>query len=252
MSIVYHDLAAEVAALRFEKNSEKSKYYRDIITFDIETTSYSKYVSFMYVWQMCINGSCFYGRYWEEFLDFIAYLQNYNCKFIVWVHNLSFEFAFIQDLIKWDKVFAINYHKPIYAMSQNVIFRCSYLMSNLSLEKLGENYELETRKLVDRLDYTLTRHYATELTEDDLAYCENDVRVLYEYIDLWLEKYQNFSPAAMPYTSTGYTRKYLRDKASEDKSFKQLRSIVGEASPRDVKLYHLLQRAFAGGYTHEC
>ena len=25
---------------------------------------------------------------------------------------------------------------------------------------------------------------------------------------------------------------------------------MGEASPRDVKLYHLLQRAFAGGYTH--
>lgn len=250
MSIVYHDLAAEVAALRFEKNSEKSKYFRDIITFDIETTSYSKYVSFMYVWQMCINGSCFYGRYWEEFLDFVDYLKNYNCKFIIWVHNLSFEFAFIQDLIEWDKVFAINYHKPIYAMSQNVIFRCSYLMSNLSLEKLGENYELETRKLVDRLDYTLTRHYATELTEDDLAYCENDVRLLYEYIDLWLEKYKNFSPAAMPYTSTGYTRKYLRDKAQDDKSFKQLRSIVNEASPRNVKLYHLLQRAFAGGYTH--
>jgi hypothetical protein len=248
--IQYHDLNREIAALSFQKRTERSKYYMDIITFDIETTSYNKYVSFMYVWQICINGRCFYGRKWEEFIEFIKYLQLYNGMFVVWVHNLSFEFSFIQDLFKWDNVFAINFHKPIYAKSDNVIFRCSYLMSNLSLEKLGENYELSTRKLKDTLDYSLIRHQETELTETDLNYCENDVRVLYEYIDLWLRKYQNFSPAAMPLTSTGYTRKYLRDKASEDKQFKALRSIVSEASPRQRKLYNLLQRAFAGGYTH--
>lgn len=248
--IIYHDLEKEIAALTFTKRTERSKYYMDIITFDIETTSYNKYTAFMYVWQICINGSCFYGRKWEEFIEFIKYLQMYNGMFVVWVHNLSFEFGFIQDLFKWENVFALNFHKPIYAKSDNVIFRCSYLMSNLSLEKLGENYDLDTRKLKDTLDYSLTRHQETELTQTDLNYCENDVRVLYEYIRLWLEKYQNFSPAAMPLTSTGYTRKYLRDKASEDKQFKALRSIVSEASPRQRKLYNLLQRAFAGGYTH--
>lgn len=248
--IRYHDLEAEIRCLTFVKNSERSKYYRDIITFDIETTSYSKSIAFMYVWQICINGSCFYGRHWNEFQEFIEYLQKYTGFFVVWVHNLSFEFGFIQDLFKWSNVFAINFHKPIYAKSDNVIFRCSYLMSNLSLEKLGENYELETRKLTDTLDYSLIRHSETELTDTDLAYCENDVRVLYEYIQLWLDKYKNFSPAAMPYTSTGYTRKHMRDRAADDKQFGQLRTIVAEASPRDIKLYHLLQRAFAGGYTH--
>lgn len=248
--IRYHDLEAEIRCLTYDKNSDRSKYYRDIITFDIESTSYSKNIAFMYVWQMCINGYCFYGRHWEEFQEFIEYLQKYKNFFIIWVHNLSFEFGFIQDLFEWENVFAINYHKPIYAKTGNVIFRCSYLMSNLSLEKLGENYDLNTRKLVDKLDYSLTRHQETELSEEELMYCENDVRVLYEYIELWLDKYQNFSPVVMPYTSTGYTRKYLRDKASEDKAFKQLRSIVAEASPRQLLLYHLLQRAFAGGYTH--
>ena len=208
--IRYHDLDSEIRCLTFEKRTERSKYYKDIITFDIETTSYNNYIAFMYVWQICINGSCFYGRRWEEFAEFIKYLQMYKGVFVVWVHNLSFEFGFIQDLFKWDNVFAVNFHKPIYAKSDNVIFRCSYLMSNLSLAKLGENYELPTRKLEDKLDYSLIRHHETELTETDLNYCENDVRVLYEYIDLWLQKYQNFSPAAMPLTSTGYTRKYLR------------------------------------------
>ena len=248
--ICYHDLQKELSCITFDKNSERAKYYRDIITFDIESTSYSKSVAFMYVWQICINGCCFYGRYWEEFTELVEELKKYNGHFVIWVHNLSFEFGFIQELFKWDNVFPINYHKPIYAKTQNVIFRCSYLMSNLSLEKLGENYELDTRKLVDTLDYSLIRHQETELTEQDLAYCENDVRVLYEYIKLWLEKYENFSPGKMPYTSTGYTRKYMRDKASEDKAYQQLRLIVQEASPRAAVLYHLMQRAFAGGYTH--
>lgn len=248
--IRYHDLQEELRALTFQKVSDRAKYYTDIITFDIETTSYSKTVSFMYVWQICINGSCFYGRTWEEFRELITMLQMYKDTFVIWVHNLSFEFGFIQDLFPWENVFAINYHKPIYAKTENIIFRCSYLMSNLSLEKLGDNYELNTRKLVDRLDYSLIRHSETELTEEELAYCENDVRVLYEYIELWLQKYKNFSPAYMPLTSTGYTRKHLRDKASDDKAYKQLRMIVSEASPRNIKLYHLLQRVFAGGYTH--
>lgn len=248
--IRYHDLQEELRSLTFEKATERAKYYTDIITFDIETTSYSKSVSFMYVWQLCINGNCFYGRYWNEFQELITMLQTYKDTFVIWVHNLSFEFGFIQDLFSWENVFAVNFHKPIYAKSENVIFRCSYLMSNLSLEKLGDNYELETRKLVDKLDYSLIRHSETELDPIELQYCENDVRVLYEYIKLWLEKYKNFSPSYMPLTSTGYTRKHLRDKASDDKSYKQLRMIVNEASPRNIKLYHLLQRVFAGGYTH--
>lgn len=182
--IRYHDLQEELRSLTFQKISDRARYYTDIITFDIETTSYSKTVSFMYVWQICINGSCFYGRTWEEFKELITMLQMYKDTFVIWVHNLSFEFGFIQDLFPWENVFAINYHKPIYAKTENIIFRCSYLMSNLSLEKLGDNYELNTRKLVDRLDYSLIRHSETDLTEEELAYCENDVRVLYEYIDL--------------------------------------------------------------------
>lgn len=248
--IRYHDLQEEIRALRFEKATERGRYYTDIITFDIETTSYNKAVSFMWVWQMCINGSCFYGRHWEEFIEFVSVLQKYKTLFVIWVHNLSFEFGFIQDLFKWENVFAINYHKPVYAKTDNVIFRCSYLMSNLSLEKLGDNYDLDTRKLVDKMDYSLIRHSETEITDEELMYCENDVRVLYEYIELWLRKYQSFSTAKMPLTSTGYTRKHLRDKASDEKQYKQLRDIVQDASPRNITLYHLLQRVFAGGYTH--
>lgn len=246
----YHYLAEELRCLNYELCSERSKYYSDIITFDIESTSLNKKTAFMYVWQMCINGTVFYGRYWEEFQEFIQALQMYKNNFVIWIHNLSFEFSFIQDLFIWENVFAVNFHKPIYAKTENVIFRCSYLMSNLSLAKLAENYDLPVQKLVGDLDYSLIRHPETPLTEQELAYCENDVLVLYHYIKLWLDKYGSFSPRKMPYTSTGYTRMHLREKASESKNYKQLRDIVQEASPRTLLLYHLMQRAFAGGYAH--
>ena len=109
--IRYHDLQEELRSLTFEKATERAKYYTDIITFDIETTSFSKSVSFMYVWQLCINGNCFYGRYWNEFQELITMLQNYKDTFVIWVHNLSFEFGFIQDLFSWENVFAVNFHK---------------------------------------------------------------------------------------------------------------------------------------------
>lgn len=248
--MIYHDLQKELRSLTFETCSEKSKYYKDIISFDIESTSYDKKTAYMYIWQMCINGVCFYGRYWYEFKEFIDLLYSYKHNFVIWIHNLSFEFSFIQDLFIWENVFAVNFHKPIYAKTENVIFRCSYLMSGLSLAKLAENYELPVRKLEGDLDYSLIRTPETPLTEEELAYCENDVLILYYYIALWLDKYGSFSPRKMPYTSTGYTRMHLREKASQSKNYKQLRDIVQEASPKTIQLYHAMQRSFAGGYAH--
>lgn len=250
--MIYHDLQKEISCLTFEKCGEKSKYYKDIITFDIETTSYTEKIAFMYIWMMCINGTVFYGDSWEQFIEFIDYLKQYNIYFVVWIHNLSFEFAFMQDLFEWDKVFATNFHKPIFCITQNVFFRCSYQMSGLSLAKVAENYKLPVQKLKGDLDYSLTRlPKITPLTDQERAYCENDVLILYHYIDFWLEECGgSFSPQNMPYTATGYTRKHLRDRASEEKQYKALRDIVKEASPTDPILYHLMQRCFAGGYTH--
>lgn len=233
--------------------NNKAKYYNDIITFDIETTSYSKDISFMYIWQMCINGKCFYGREWYEFIKIIEHLNDIanNVKlFVVWVHNLSFEFRFLEKLFEWEKVFAVSAHKVIYCKTGNVIFRCSYQMSNLPLGKLSSAFQLPVEKMQGDLDYKLIRHNKTELTEKELKYCENDVLVLYYYIKYMLEKYGSFSPSKLPYTLTGFTRLYLREKVREEKQYTQFRNIVQEASPNTKELYNLMQRCFAGGYTH--
>lgn len=248
--IKYFDIFEIEKKLTFHKQNNKEKFSHDIITFDIETTSYSKYVSFMYVWQVNINGSNYYARYWEEFKQLINLLNSFNYNFVIWVHNLSFEFRFLETVLKFDKVFATSPHKVLYAECKNIMFRCSYRMSGLSLSKLSEKYNLKTKKMVDDLDYSLIRHSKTHLTDKDLKYIENDVQVLYEYIAYMLQKCKSFSLGKMPLTCVGFTRKYLRENVKKKNQYGILRAIVKESSPRDMTLYNLLRRSFAGGYTH--
>ena len=248
--IRYFDIYDAKKKLTLYKEHNKEKFTHDIITFDIETTSYSETISFMYVWQININGTNYYGRYWKEFKQFIDLLNSFDCMFVIWVHNLSFEFRFLESVLKFDKVFATSPHKVLYAECGNVMFRCSYRMSGLSLEKLSENYNLKTKKMAGDLDYSLIRHSMTTLTEKEMKYIENDVQVLYEYISYMLQRCGSFSFGKMPLTCVGFTRKHLRENVKGKKQYGILRAIVKEASPIDINLYNLLRRCFAGGYTH--
>ena len=60
-----------------------------------------------------------------------------DTHFVIWVHNLPFEFHFIKDMLAhWDDVFARQPHKPIKAVSEkypNIEFRCTYSLTRLSL-----------------------------------------------------------------------------------------------------------------------
>lgn len=231
--------------------SKRNKFYKDIITFDIETTTIDKAINFMYIFMVCINGKVYYHYDWAVFISFVQYLQSFSKEFIIWVHNLSFEFAFIQSFFNWEKVFCSSAHKVIFAKTKNVTFRCTYFMTNLSLAKIPKVFGTKTKKLVGDLDYTKIRlPKITPLTNIEKCYCENDVIILFELIEKMIEMYGNFNTANIPYTSTGFTRKHLRDKAKHEKQYGILRNIVKECSVTDLRLYHMLQRAFAGGYTH--
>ena len=240
-------------AMTFDTFGEKSKYYSDIVCFDIETTSYSEKVAFMYVWQISINGETFYGRTWSEFYELVNQINTYTedgKKVIIWVHNLSFEFSFLEGVFKFDKVFATSAHKVVYADYKNIRFRCTYMMSNKSLASIAKDYKLPVQKLKGDLDYRLCRHPLTPLTEQELKYCENDVLVLHHYIKHMLSGCGTFSTSQMPLTSTGFVRKLIRSNAQKDKQYGVMRKIVKDCSPVDSVLYHMLQRAFGGGQTH--
>ena len=252
-------------------SGKRKKVDQNIYTFDIETTSFielnSKYYkgimydkltedekklsiphSTMYIWMFSINDTVYFGRTWEQFREFIRMLDDYNpYKKIIFVHNLSFEFQYLYPVIEFEKVFARKSHKVIYAEAKNfnIEFRCTYMMSNCSLEKLPSVYNLPVKKLVGNLDYTQIRHSDTPLTDEELAYCENDCLVVYEYIKFELLTYGDVSK--LPKTSTGHVRKELKDLTMKDYAYK---SRVRRAVNTDPHIYNLLVSAFMGGYTH--
>ena len=140
------------------KNRNKEKEYKNIITFDIETTTISKEKAPMYIWQINVNGRNFYGRYWEEFVEFIDYLKTLDHLSYIWVHNLKFEFHYIQSKLDFydEDLIKVKSHAVIRARTDNVIFRCTYAMTNESLKDLAKENDLhddegnEIKKLISK------------------------------------------------------------------------------------------------------
>lgn len=251
---------------------KREKYDNTIYTFDIETTSFlvldnnihssidykdfdeeeqeeSTSLATMYIWMLSVNDTVYYGRTWDEFLDFIKIIDSNdpNITKIIYIHNLAFEFQFLKGLLKFDKVLARKARKPFKAKLKdfNIELRCSYMMSNCSLEKLADVYNLPVKKQVGSLDYTKLRHSKTLLTEQELKYCEYDCLVVYEYIKVELKTYEFLQK--IPLTSTGHVRRELKDKIVKDNHYKKL---VKKASNINPHVYNLLIKAFMGGYTH--
>ena len=111
---------------------------------------------------------------------------------------------------EWHDVFADDKRQPLYAVtSQGIEFRCSYRLSGYSLAKLADELRYyKTKKMVGDLDYSLIRHSNTPLTEAELKYCTQDTQVVVCYIQEEIDK--NGDIAHIPYTKTGYVRRYCQ------------------------------------------
>lgn len=228
-------------------------------SFDIETTSMyvaDKKVAFMYHWQFAENDDVTFGRTWQELKEMLTELVKYyelsiSKRIIVYVHNLGFEFQFMRKYFDWVSVFATDDRKPIKAVTtQGIEFRDSYILSGYSLAKVADNLvSHDIRKLQGDLDYSLIRHYETELTEKEVEYCRNDVLILTAYITEQIEQYGNITK--IPLTNTGRVRQYMQKQCLPKKSAKGKKyfDLMQECS-LDLDCYRHLKQAFMGGFVH--
>lgn len=252
---------------------KRKKFDNTIYSFDIETTSFiilngkqfetKEYLNFtkeerekcifmsvMYIWSFSINDEVYYGRTWNDlkaFMSRIEYWGTHEKKF-VFVHNLAFEFQFLRNAFKFKNVFARKSRKPIkFELDEdlNFEFRCSYMMTNSSLEKLPDIYGLSIKKLKGNLDYNIIRNSKTKLSKKEMEYCEHDCLVIYYYILKELETYETVKN--IPLTSTGHVRRELKEEVRTDFDYK---NTVRRSVNTDGHVYNLLIQAFVGGYTH--
>ena len=210
---IYKNVEDIFCDIKFLK--KKDTFYSNISScFDIETTSFyeneNKRAN-MYAFVFGLNGKCIIGRTWSDFENIInklviKYKLNINKRLVVYVHNLAYEFQFIKDRFKWYKVFCNKPRTPIYAITiDGIEFRCSYLLSGYSLEKVGEKLnKYKVNKKVGDLDYNLIRNSKTPLNDKELGYILNDGLVVMAYIQELLET-ENI--LQLPITKTGLVKK---------------------------------------------
>lgn len=254
----------------FKKKNRADIVNDDIMCFDIETSSgflhkdsdmlepylgkSKKYYedckkfSICYVWQFSINDNVFWGRTLEDFKDFLQELEYYEPhKKIVYIHNFSFEFQFLINVLQFDYVFARQVRKPLFAEWNTYQFRCSYFLTNMSLATWAKQRKLKVKKLVGDLDYTVLRTPKTILTDTDLAYCFNDVLVMYYGLLQYKEKYSHVID--IPFTQTGEVRKEVIERMNVSSEYKYRKRCL-KLIPETIEDYSLLCDCFMGGYTH--
>ena len=225
--------------------------------FDIEASSFlyeGKKAGCMYAWVFGINGKCVRGRTWEEFTKLIDKICKYyhlssEKRLVIYVHNLAYEFQWIKNRFKWLKVFALDTREPVYAITtRGIEFRCSYVLSGMSLAKVGENLtKYKVQKMVGDLDYYKIRTPETPLTDKEWGYILNDGLVVMAYIQELIER--EGSIKEIPITKTGFVRKLFREKTLAGKN----KFVYGKLM-RNLSLsledYRQLKRTYIGGFTH--
>lgn len=240
---------------RKKGKNHPAEYLKDVMTFDIETTtdtSQDTPFGFMYHWQICIAGILVYGRTWPEFKDFIAKLSDhlslsYSRRMVCYVHNLSFEFQFMRDMLGEKEIFAVDKRKVLKCTTLSGIeFRCSYKLTNMSLYKAGLNEKgVKFLKQKDDLDYRIYRTPSTLLTDTEFSYCMMDVYSLY-WIIINRLKNEHDNLETIPLTSTAYVRRACRRATEKDPYYRDM----FHANLMTESVYTLLKEAARGGDTH--
>lgn len=244
--------AAPILKRRRGNQGGRTKHkYRDLLTaWDTETTRLEWCEqSIMYVWAYQIGTEyTVIGRTWPQWVDFCrrAIEAAAPARLVTWVHNLSYEFAFL-GWYPWrdEDVFAVDRRKVLRAIIFGGIeLRCSYLHSNMSLDEYTRKMGVEHGKLSgDDFDYSKIRYPWTRITDSELAYIQHDVLGLVEAlaVEMALDEDNLYS---VPLTSTGYVRR----------DCKHAMRTTGRDYIRDIypsfDQYVELREAFRGGNTH--
>lgn len=248
---IFHEFQTIKRRASKKRKTDKHDILDCICAFDIEATNIKDIEqSVMYIWQFQIEDRVtVFGRTWEEFLQMLKDIKKNlpeHTDLVIYVHNLSYEFEFIKGIYDFetDDIFATEIRKVLYFRMFNCFeFRCSYRMSNLNLKDFTRKYKVKHQKLTD-YDYNIPRYWFSELTIEELRYCQNDVLGLVEAIHaLLLDEKCNIMNVSL--TSTGFIRKELKKIVSDNLGYNYAKPFF--PTP---ELYSLLRRAFRGGDTH--
>ena len=244
----------------------KEFYCKQFISLDTETSHNHNDEApecWIYQWAFSFNQRLYYGRKPSDLIkrlkDIIQFYDiNEHRHIVVFVHNLPYDFSYLSLFLRdafGDPVhlLASEPHKPFYIIYENGLeFRCSYKLSNDSLERWGNKLGIRHPKIVGAIDYDAIKYQDTPLPRNDWRYMFTDCIALDECLKKQMEIYGD-NIITMPLTSTGYPRRELyrafnghghhgRKRNKERDHFKDTRL--------EVDSYLAYNNEFSGGITH--
>lgn len=239
----------------FTFDTETTSDYVDengnVIMFDYDNPDKCKNAlkhSVCYLWQFGIDEDTRYiGRELTDFSMLLFELMQYisvNAIKIIYVHNLSFDANFIQNIIKFDNVFARTPRHPmsIFSNYYGIEFKCSYVLTGLKLETWANSLNLPVKKKVGLLDYRVLRTPLTPLDKDTIDYAIADLDVMYYGLLKFRTKYG--AMWKIPLTHTGEMR-YACENVMEDEKYYcyDMTKLLPQTLDEYIKQAH----AFIGG-----
>lgn len=201
--------------------------------------------SVVYLWQFGINDNIYIGRDIDDLTYFLYELKQY-CPFlkICFVHNLAFDFNFLQNVLKFDKVFARKPRHPMTATCNyyGIEFRCSYVLMSISLETWATSLNLPVKKQTGLLEYHALRTPFTPLTDNEILYAISDIGVIYHGINKLKTQYGHI--ANIPLTHTGKTRLQCTEIMQSEYFYNNK---ITKLMPQTLDEYIAQAHAFIGG-----
>lgn len=240
-----YSLDTEVSSFFVSRESGKVIAYDPAISSDDYNENYLS-GAVVYIWMIGINDTVIYGRELDELPEALELLRSHSTGIpVIYIHNAAYDFQFLRNVLHITDVFARTVRKPMKFSANDCEFRCSYMLTRLSLDSWGKYQNLKVKKQKGLLNYDVLRSPLTPLSEDELKYCEYDILVMYEGIKKYLERYEEFKK--IPVTQTGEVRAVVRDLFKNNNRY--LWKITG-LQPYTVNEYKQLKAVFAGGETH--
>lgn len=248
-------LAGYSIARRRRGNPSKRKqvqYFDTFATFDIECSTITYQgaphaICYMWMLYFIDRDLMITGRMIGDFVRLLDRIRDARASLVIYVHNLSYEFVQLSGVYNFapEEVFAIKARKIAKcSMFGSYEFRCSYLLSNMSLALYTKKYGVQHAKLSGKeYNYSKSRYPWTPLTARELEYCYHDVIGLAECIQIELQ-IGKLNIYDIPLTSTGFVRRDLKS------AMRLVRhDLVRDMLP-DFDIQLMLKKAFRGGDVH--
>lgn len=245
--------------MTIDKHGYKRTYYVEYPMFLDTETAHNHAADkddkrcWIYQWCLEFNGIVVGGRKPSELMAvFKKFIKLYDLgdkrKLVIYIHNLSYDIAYLYSYLKIfgePKILAIKPHKILTFEVGGLLFKCSYLLSNRSLIAWNKYTKSPVEKIVNGIDYSLIRYQDTPLDNKDWEYQVNDVLSMKYSFNNMLSMF-NDDIVSIPLTNTGYIRRDVRKSFKSDKRNRELFI----KSRLTVDTYKILRRAFAGGLSH--